>query len=41
MPAPPLKRENVRRTIGLFVDDLSMSSENVPAVRNGLLSGRA
>src|SRR5690349_19664394 len=36
MPAAPLKREDVRRTVVLFVDDLSMSSESVPAVRNGL-----
>ena len=36
MPVAPLKREDVRRTVVLFVDDLSMSSESVPAVRNGL-----
>jgi VWFA-related protein len=36
MPAAPLKREHVRRTVVFFVDDLSMSSESVPAVRNGL-----
>jgi VWFA-related protein len=36
MPAAPLKRADVRRTVVLFVDDLSMSSESVPAVRNGL-----
>jgi VWFA-related protein len=36
MPAGPLRREDVRRTVVLFVDDLSMSSESVPAVRNGL-----
>ncbi len=36
MPVTPLKREQVRRTVVFFVDDLSMSSESVPAVRNGL-----
>ncbi len=36
MPAAPLRREQVRRTVVFFVDDLSMSSESVPAVRNGL-----
>jgi len=36
MPAAPLKREEVRRTVVLFVDDLSMSAESVPAVRRGL-----
>src|SRR4029077_14664514 len=36
MPAAPLKREDVPRTVVLFVDDLSMPSESVPAVRNGL-----
>jgi VWFA-related protein len=36
MPVAAMKREDVRRTIVLFVDDLSMSSESVPAVRNGL-----
>ncbi len=36
MPVAPLKREQVRRTVVFFVDDLSMSSESVPAVRNGL-----
>jgi VWFA-related protein len=36
MPAAPLRREHVRRTVVFFVDDLSMSSESVPAVRNGL-----
>jgi VWFA-related protein len=36
MPAAPLKREDVRRTIVLFVDDYSMSSETVPRVRAGL-----
>lgn len=36
VPAAPMKREDVRRTVVLFVDDLSMSSESAPAVRNGL-----
>jgi len=36
MPVAPLKREEVRRTVVLFVDDLSMSAESVPAVRRGL-----
>ena len=36
MPAAPLRREDVRRTVVLFVDDVSMSSDSVPAVRNGL-----
>jgi VWFA-related protein len=36
MPVAPLKREQVRRTVVFFVDDLSMSSESVPAVRNSL-----
>jgi len=36
MPVAPLKRGQVRRTVVLFVDDLSMSSESAPAVRNGL-----
>ncbi|HXJ95756.1 MAG TPA: VWA domain-containing protein [Terriglobia bacterium] len=36
MPAAPLKRQEVRRTVVLFVDDLSMSAESVPAVRRGL-----
>jgi VWFA-related protein len=36
MPAAPLKREDVRRTVVLFVDDLSMSAESIPGVRNGL-----
>ena len=36
MPAVPLKREEVRRTVVLFVDDLSMAAESVPAVRRGL-----
>jgi VWFA-related protein len=36
MPAAPLRREDVRRIVVLFVDDVSMSSESVPAVRNGL-----
>jgi len=36
MPAATLKREDVRRIVVLFVDDLSMSSESVPTIRNGL-----
>jgi VWFA-related protein len=36
MPVAPLTRAQVRRTVVFFVDDLSMSSESVPAVRNGL-----
>src|SRR5437879_7956169 len=30
MPAGPVKREDMRRTVLLFVDDLSMSSESPP-----------
>ena len=36
MPSELLKREDIRRTIVLFVDDLSMSAQSVPAVRRGL-----
>ena len=36
MPAPALKREDVRRIIVLFVDDLSMSPDSIPRVRTGL-----
>ena len=38
LPAPPvrLKPEQVTRTTVFFVDDLSMSAESVPFVRNGL-----
>jgi len=35
-PAVPLKPEEVKRTVVLFVDDLSISSERVPAVRRGV-----
>lgn len=37
-PLTPVKirREEVRRTIVLFVDDLSLSSESVPGIRDGL-----
>ncbi len=39
--APPptpmkIKREEVRRTIVLFVDDLALSSESIPGIRDGL-----
>ena len=36
MPAEPIRREEVRRTIVLFVGDLLTSSESIPAIRNGL-----
>ena len=35
-PAAPLKREDVKRTIVLFIDDFSMAAETVPRVRAGL-----
>jgi VWFA-related protein len=35
-PAAPIKREDVRRSVVLFVDDLSMAAETVPRVRAGL-----
>ena len=35
-PTAPIKREEVRRSVVLFVDDLSMSAETVPRVRAGL-----
>ncbi len=36
MPAQPVRREDVRRTIVLFVGDLLTSSESIPAIRAGL-----
>jgi VWFA-related protein len=36
MPAAPVKREDVRRTIVLFVSDLLTSSESMPGIRAGL-----
>jgi VWFA-related protein len=33
---PELKAEDVKRTIVLFVDDISLSSERIPAVRRGV-----
>ncbi len=36
MPAEPIRREEVRRTIVLFVGDLLTSSESIPAIRTGL-----
>ena len=36
MPAEPVRRADVRRTIVLFVGDLLTSSESIPAIRNGL-----
>jgi VWFA-related protein len=35
-PASPIKPEEVRRSVVLFVDDLSMAAETVPRVRAGL-----
>jgi len=35
-PTAPIKREDVRRSVVLFVDDLSMAAETVPRVRAGL-----
>jgi VWFA-related protein len=35
-PAVRLRPEEVRRSVVLFVDDVSMAAESVPAVRNGL-----
>jgi VWFA-related protein len=35
-PTAPIKREQVRRSVVLFVDDLSMAAETVPRVRAGL-----
>jgi hypothetical protein len=36
MPGVSIKREEVRRTIVLYVDDLAMSSESIPGIRRGL-----
>lgn len=36
MPAAPLLREQVRRTVVLFVDDINLSAEAAPSVRAGL-----
>ncbi len=36
MPAEAVKREDVRRTIVLFVGDFLTSSESIPAIRSGL-----
>ncbi|MDR3700377.1 MAG: VWA domain-containing protein [Candidatus Sulfopaludibacter sp.] len=36
MPSQPVRREDVRRTIVLFVGDLLTSSESIPAIRAGL-----
>jgi hypothetical protein len=36
MPAQPVRREDVRRTIVLFVGDLLTSSESIPAIRAGV-----
>jgi len=35
MPSAPLKREDVRRTIVLFVGDLATSAESIPGIRAG------
>ena len=36
MPSAPIKREDVHRTVVLFVSDLLTSSESIPAIRAGL-----
>jgi VWFA-related protein len=36
MPAEPMHREDVRRTIALFVGDLLTSAESMPGIRAGL-----
>ena len=36
MPSAPLKREQVRRTVVLFVNDFAISAQSLPAIRNGI-----
>src|ERR1700682_164722 len=36
VPSAPVRPEDVRRTLVIFVDDLSQASESIPAIRAGV-----